>query len=150
MLTRQPNLVINLRTSAWALCSLLLLIASCGGGRSVHAAAGSEERLSGVKVRQLTDKGGRVAWYHGAKHKLIAFDRIESRDPYRLEVYVTEADGSNMRCVTCGIKELGNIKGNPDWHPDGEHLLIQVGNENVKRISLQPRQLRLQQRSLDH
>jgi len=136
MLTSKPYLAIDRGVSAWALCALLALAAGCGGGRSVYAAAGSEERIPGVKVRQLTDKGGRVAWHHGSKHKLIAYDSITSRDPYRLDVYVTEADGSNKRCVTCDMEELGNIKGNPDWHPDGEHLLLQVGNENAGKISI--------------
>lgn len=126
-----------LRLSCALFCGILaVLLASCGASRSVQAAGGDNELLQGVRARRLTDSGGRIAWYKGKKHQLIAYDSIVSRDPYRIEVYVVEADGSNKRCVTCDIKELGALKGNPDWHPDGEHLLLQVANENVEEVSI--------------
>lgn len=136
MLSPKLNLVLDSRTSAWVLCALLMLAAGCGADRTVYAAVGSEELISGIQVRQLTDRGGRVAWHQGRRHSLIAYDSITSRDPYRMEVYVTEADGSNKRCVTCDIPQLGHLKGNPDWHPDGEHLLLQVGNSETEKVTI--------------
>ena len=78
----------------------------------------------------LTDNGGRISWYHGDKHELIAFDAVVDDKTKNTEVFTMNADGSGRRCVTCDAGTPKGFVGQPSWHPDGEHILIQVENEN--------------------
>lgn len=112
---------------------LLLLALAAGCERMIAQADGDHKTqpLQGVKARLLTDSGGRVSWYKGAAHELIAYDAIVSRRPYRIETFLIEPDGSNKRCFTCDLGIPGAIKGQPAWHPDGKHLLLQIINENA-------------------
>jgi Tol biopolymer transport system component len=50
------------------------------------------------------------------------------------EVFVMQPDGSGVRCVTCGMNfpKAGGFVGQPAWHPDGRHLVLQVENANSK------------------
>ena len=85
---------------------------------------------------QLVESGGRVAWYRGRAHELIAYDapaagRPSGRGGRNTEVYVVRPDGSERRCVTCDVAAIRKgFVGQPAWHPDGEHLVIQVENES--------------------
>lgn len=84
----------------------------------------------------LVEPGGRVAWYRGRAHDLVAYDApseapAAGRSGRDTEVHVTRPDGSERRCVTCGATAIRKgFVGQPSWHPDGEHLVIQVENEN--------------------
>ncbi len=40
------------------------------------------------------------------------------------------SDGSGRRCVTCDAGLRKGFVGQPSWHPDGEHIVIQVENDN--------------------
>ena len=81
-------------------------------------------------LEKIATDGGRVAWYKGDEHDLIAFDSIT--DPVRknTELYTIEPDGSNKKCVTCNSVIPKGFVGQPAWHPNGEYIVIQVENEN--------------------
>ena len=86
------------------------------------------------EVRKLVDKGGRVSWYHGEKHELIAYDTVIDKD-YNTAVFTIQPDGSERTCVTCDADIRKGFVGQPSWHPDGEHLVIQIENSNSKHNS---------------
>jgi hypothetical protein len=106
-----------------------------------------------VKYTVLAENGGRVSWYRGtdAAHNKIAYDaKTQKWDAdSRTDIYVMNADGSNKECITCNMAEfetlyqailaqrqavgdtrLGFWIGQPEWHPDGRHVIIQVENLN--------------------
>ena len=79
--------------------------------------------------------GGRVSWYKGpAAHDLIVFDAVIDASTLHSEVYTINPDRSNPVCVTCDSPVPKGFVGQPDWHPDGEHLVIQVENEHSAHI----------------
>ncbi|HSB61964.1 MAG TPA: hypothetical protein VLI67_09605 [Vicinamibacteria bacterium] len=84
-----------------------------------------------AEPRPFIENAGRVDWYRGQAHELIAYDSIADEKSKDLEVYTAAADASGRRCVTC---EAGAISkgfvGQPAWHPDGEHIVIQAENGN--------------------
>lgn len=90
----------------------------------------SGSRIGGIEYKVLTEKGGRVAWYQGQAHELIAFDRITNQRTKGTDLFLMQPDGSGERCVTCSSGLRKGFIGQPSWHPDGERLLIQVENEN--------------------
>ncbi len=85
-------------------------------------------------IKRLTDHGGRLAWYTGQAHELIAYDAVIDTETAATEVFVRQPDGSGARCVTCKMvfPKGGGFVGQPAWHPDGKHLVIQVENGNSK------------------
>ena len=85
-----------------------------------------------LRVRRLTDDGGRLDWYKGDKHELIAFDAVVNQRNRNTEVFVMRPDGSGRRCVTCDAATPNGFVGQPAWHPDGEHIVIQVENSNSR------------------
>jgi Tol biopolymer transport system component len=79
--------------------------------------------------------GGRVSWYKGpAAHDLIAFDAVVDAKTLSSEVYTINPDRTDPVCVTCNAPFAKGFVGQADWHPDGEHLVIQVENENSAHI----------------
>lgn len=79
--------------------------------------------------------GGRVSWYKGpAAHELIAYDAVIDATTLNSEVYTITPDRSTSACVTCLTPIRKGFVGQPEWHPDGEHLVIQVENENSAHI----------------
>jgi len=112
------------RTTVLALVAVsCLVLGGCG-----------RDEPAGPSVVRLSASGGRVAWYKGtaAGHERIAFDRIVDAGTQDTEVFVMNPDGSGVACVTCGghpaIPE--GFVGQPEWHPDGQHLVIQAENAN--------------------
>lgn len=101
------------------------------------AKADPERMEMNLKPRLLTENGGRVDWYKGsAPHNLIVYDAPVRRG--QMEVLLINADGSGKTCLTCRMNLPGpGMKGQPVWHPDGEHLIIQVENEKSGRKSFQ-------------
>lgn len=81
-------------------------------------------------MERLVEEGGRVDWYKGDRHELIAYDAISDYSTRNTELYTIEPDGSGKRCVTCDSGIRKGFVGQPAWHPDGRHLIIQVENEN--------------------
>lgn len=90
---------------------------------------GLEEGPRVVDRVELTRDGGRVAWCHEAD--LIAFDRED--DAGDMEVYTVRPDGTDERCVTCGLAGLPTgIRGQPSWHPSCEYMLLAVQGEHYQ------------------
>ncbi|MBN2116758.1 MAG: PD40 domain-containing protein [Anaerolineales bacterium] len=56
---------------------------------------------------------------------------VDQPDAY--EVFVMDADGTNVRQLTRGLAGIG---GSLDWSPDGKHLLIYAGPPGDKNIFL--------------
>jgi len=103
----------------------LLVVASTGLAGPPQAAL-----VEVATPRLVTENGGRVAWYHGAKHELVAYDAIGDDRTKNTELYLSNPDGSGRRCVTCDSPIPKGFVGQPDWHPDGEHIVLQVENGN--------------------
>lgn len=80
-------------------------------------------------MRVLTLDGGRLDWSPDGSQ--LAFDRF---GPDRLaDVWIADRDGTNERCLTCDSERLGlppGNKGNPEWHPGGEWIVIQAEMAN--------------------
>jgi len=88
----------------------------------------------------LTGSGGRVAWYKGpAAHELVAFDRIVDDVTKDTEIFTMEPDGTDIQPVTesDAIIPKGFI-GQPEWHPDGDHIILQAENVNSSRTAYFP------------
>lgn len=88
--------------------------------------------LPGYPLRRITDKGGRVAWYHGAQHELIAYDSIVNQLNKNTEIFTMTPEGTQVTCVTCKSANPRGFVGQPSWYPDGEHLVYQAENSNSK------------------
>ena len=91
--------------------------------------------LANAPVKDLKlflEKGGRVDWYKGNAHELIAYDAISNEFLKNSEVHIIKPDGSGKQCVTCDSGIPKGFVGQPAWHPDGEHIIIQVENLNSK------------------
>ncbi len=99
-----------------------------------HAPVSADERLPRREMKKLTENGGRLAWYAGPAHELIAYDAMVDERTAATEVFVIRPDGSGVRCITCEMSfpKGGGFVGQPAWHPDGKHLVIQVENANSK------------------
>lgn len=82
------------------------------------------------KMEKIADNGGRVDWYKGDKHELIACDAISDAENMNTELYTMQPDGSQKRCVTCNSPVPKGFVGQPAWHPDGEHIVIQAESSN--------------------
>ena len=105
------------------LALLTALTLSLGGCTHRDLVWGVEGGPQVVQRTLLTDDGGRVSWCHA--DDLIAFDR-EYEDG-SMDVYTVKPDGTDERCVTCGIEDLPTgIRGQPAWHPGCEYMLIAV------------------------
>jgi hypothetical protein len=81
-------------------------------------------------IRLVTPSGGRLDWYKGGKHGLIAYDAVVNARNRNTEVFTMRADGSAVTCVTCRTRLPKGFTGQPAWHPDGEHLIVQAENAN--------------------
>ena len=88
-------------------------------------------------LKLFIEEGGRVDWHKGNAHELIAFDAISNDLLKYSEVYTIKPDGSDKQCVTCNSDIPKGFVGQPAWHPDGEHLIIQVENTNSKHRGME-------------
>jgi hypothetical protein len=106
----------------WPLSLLLLPLLACCSQRE-SSPWGAEGGPSVVNRHELTDDGGRVSWCHATD--TIAFDR--EIDDAHMEVFAVQPDGSDERCITCDTPDIPQgWRGQPDWHPSGEYLLVVV------------------------
>lgn len=81
----------------------------------------------------LIENGGRISWYQGTLHSKVLFDRISQPLSANTDVYLMEPDGTNIECLTCDIDLITNgFVGQPVWHPNGIHCVIQAENANSK------------------
>ena len=110
--------------------ALILLTSACA--KTERDFDYSLQVKNGLEVEQLVVNGGRVDWYKGRRHNLIAYDAISNRLKANTEVFTIQPNGSNRSCVTCDAEIPKGFVGQPAWHPDGEHIVIQVENENSK------------------
>lgn len=91
----------------------------------------------GVRITLLTRNGGRVSWSRGGPGR-IAFDRIR-RGTW--DLWLMDERGQNQTCITCNRDEIQWLDlqgktieppeeaiGQPAWHPDGKHIVIQVAS----------------------
>jgi Tol biopolymer transport system component len=108
----------------------LLLSCLCLVIPTVSAAAGPSDSWFAPAVRSvtlLTTEGGRVDW---SPQNRIAFDRRGADGYYG--IWVTDPDGSNQHCLTCGQPEAPpKNKGNPAWHPSGNYIAFQAQKEKM-------------------
>ena len=88
-------------------------------------------------LKLFIEKGGRVDWYKGNAHELIVFDAISNDLLKYSEVYTIKPDGSGKHCITCDSFVPKGFVGQPAWHPDGEHIIIQVENLNSKHRGME-------------
>ncbi len=112
-----------------AMVSAITLLLACIG-----VARAETPTLPTWTIEELTANGGRLAWYTGPEHELIAYDAVVDPRNAATEVFVMQADGSQARCITCTMhfpKGAGFV-GQPAWYPDGKHLVIQVENANSR------------------
>lgn len=116
------------RIGAIGLISVLSLVAV---GCVQREAPALEAPRNPAEPRLLLQSGGRVAWYRGSAHELIAFDAIVDERRRNTELFLVAPDGSGRRCVTCDAASIPKgFVGQPAWHPGGEHLVLQVENGN--------------------
>jgi hypothetical protein len=88
--------------------------------------------VENFELKRLTEQGGRFDLYRGSKaHSLIAFDAVNDRLHKGTEVYLMDHDGTNVRCLTFDMPLRRGHIGNPVWHPNGHHLVVQVANSNT-------------------
>ena len=105
---------------------LVLLSLGCGCRDNPWGVEGGPMVVSRL---ELTDDGGRVDWCH--ESDLIAFDREDEEGD--MEVYTIQPDGTGETCVTCDMNQFSRgIRGQPDWHPGCESMLIAVRNEHYE------------------
>lgn len=86
----------------------------------------------GAVLKLIANNGGRVDWYKGAEHELIAFDSIIDQKTKNTELFVINPDGSAKQCVTCDSAVPKGFVGQPAWYPDGEHIVLQAENNNSR------------------
>ncbi|MBC8144841.1 MAG: PD40 domain-containing protein, partial [bacterium] len=94
-------------------------------------------KIDGSDVRQLTniagyDGGAFYSWdgskivFRASRHAgsdLVSYRNLLSENlvrPSKMELYVMNADGSNMRQIT----RNGAANFAPFWHPDGKHIIF--------------------------
>ncbi|MBW1644137.1 MAG: hypothetical protein JRJ76_15000 [Deltaproteobacteria bacterium] len=82
------------------------------------------------QYRILTDRGGRVDWYKGKSHTYIAYDAITEPQLYNTDVFIMQPSGTDIKCVTCKSSVPKGFIGQPAWHPDGHHIVLQAENKN--------------------
>lgn len=123
--------------SGFVVCFQLLVFVSCAP-ISAHTESNIESKKqyaglkAGTTLERITNRGGRIAWYKGSKHELIAFDAIVDWKTLNTEVYTMKPDGTQRHCVTCFSGLPKGFVGQPVWHPDGEHIVVQAENSNSR------------------
>jgi len=80
-------------------------------------------------LQLLREGGSHPKWSY--KNNLIAFDELVNKN---LEIFTMRPDGSNVKCLTCGKKNITTgHKGQPFWHPSGKHIVFSAENDQYER-----------------
>jgi Tol biopolymer transport system component len=108
---------------------ILILIVIALSFSSAYCAPRPANAVSTQSIKVI-GSGGRLDWYKGIKHNLIAFDAIVDDTTKNTELYTMQPAGSDRFCVTCNAPVPRGFVGQPVWHPNGEHIIFQVENEN--------------------
>jgi len=112
------------------IASILLLLTT---SQTVHAEEPITSRTHQApkwKSHKMVSKGGRVDWYKGQKHSMIAYDAVTDSLMVNSDLFVIRPHNKETVCVTCKTKIPRGFIGQPAWHPDGEHLVLQAENRN--------------------
>lgn len=89
--------------------------------------------------------------------RTVTYDLGDGIYDYRTDIYLMDADGSGRTCLTCDIASIiarrdevldaregdhdndsvnddlpGFFLGQPEWHPNGRHIVMQVENSNSR------------------
>lgn len=83
-----------------------------------------------LSLRRISANGGRVDWFKGDQHELIAYDAITDPATHNTDLFTMQPDGSQPRNLTGSAGLRKGYLGQPAWHPDGEHIVFQVENAN--------------------
>ncbi|GAB4262409.1 MAG: hypothetical protein Kow0079_18360 [Vicingaceae bacterium] len=79
------------------------------------------------KIELFKDEAGRPEFSFDGKQ--LAYHAKDGKTNY--DIYISDADGENVRCLTCNHPELPNKHiGQPSWHPNGEWIVFQAEKEN--------------------
>jgi len=82
-----------------------------------------------TRVSVLKEGGARLDWLGDR----IAFDMTGPTGAFG--VYTMRGDGSDVRCVTCGNRDLpARNVGQPAWHPSGRYLVVQAEKEQHRKV----------------
>ncbi|NDJ84703.1 MAG: hypothetical protein GYB66_02350 [Chloroflexi bacterium] len=119
-----------LRTVVTFACVLFVLTSVKPASATESQPATSRSNQATPEAVLLEANGGRVDWYRGTQHELIAYDAITNPRSRNTDVFIINPDGTGKQCVTCNSSVPEGFVGQPAWHPDGEHLVIQVENAN--------------------
>ena len=109
---------------------LILILIVIGLSFSSACYAPRPANAVSIQAKKVTDRGGRLDWYKGVKHNLVAFDAIVDDATKNTELHTMQPDGSDRFCVTCNAPVPKGFIGQPVWHPDREHIIFQVENEH--------------------
>lgn len=108
---------------------LILLVGLIHFGCSDKATDGPTD--AEPEISKLNGDGGRVAVYTGGAHTRILFDRVTDPTSGNTDLFIMNSNGTDVRCLTCNIPHITDrFTGQPAWHPDGVHCVIQVENGN--------------------
>jgi Tol biopolymer transport system component len=95
---------------------------SAGSAGSAGTAGG--EGCPAPTLSVLSRPGGRLDWHPDGTR--LAFDRRDAATNC-YDVYTMRADGSGVQCLSCAVGSFPpNNKGQPAWHPNGRHLIVQA------------------------
>lgn len=98
---------------------------------AVLLVVGGASAAAASPIRQLTDSAAeslRPAWSpDGAK---IAYQRSDNGDAF--QVYVMDADGTNLRRLSAGNVDDRH----PSWSPDGKTIAVDSGSSTLREIWL--------------
>ena len=120
--------------NAFASFVVFLVCTSCGDNGSSDGPA-SNPTLAMYEM--ICASGGRVAWYTSdiSNHELIAYDAIVDSITKHTEVFTMQPDGSSVFNVTGPNADVpAGFVGQPEWHPDGDHIVFQVENGNSQGL----------------
>jgi Tol biopolymer transport system component len=84
------------------------------------------------KSSKIENNGGRVDWYKGRKHNLIAYDSIIDVFLKNTDLFVMQPNGKEKRNITAESPIPKGFIGQPAWHPNGEHLILQAESRHSK------------------
>ena len=80
-----------------------------------------------VSAEIILENGGRVSWLR--QTNIVAFDRMEE-DGY-FDIYKIDIETGEVTPITKNMNISKYNVGNPDWHPSGEYLTVQVQSTEV-------------------
>ncbi|MEM7437807.1 MAG: hypothetical protein AAF436_21835, partial [Myxococcota bacterium] len=103
---------------------MTLVSLGCGSDGSLDS---STEPICETSYTLLTRSGGRVDW--SKANGKIAFDSAklpEAAARGGFQTYTMNADGSDVRCVSCEAFGEGASVGQPAWGPEGRWIVVQV------------------------